>query len=134
MVIRTNDQSRVDPRSALSSRRECLKPLSVLLLVWMLAGVGAVGGSMLGNAISRPGLFAGAIVVGAIMAALGAVIAGKLGWLPADSVRAAAIGAVVGFVIAAPFAVANLHTPITPVALTSLAGVGALLGAGMARK
>jgi hypothetical protein len=40
------------------------------------------------------------------------------------------VGALIGLAIAAPIAVANLHTPIIPIAVTSLAGVGALLGAG----
>jgi hypothetical protein len=40
------------------------------------------------------------------------------------------LGALLGLCVAAPIAVANLHTPITPIAITSLAGVGALLGAG----
>jgi hypothetical protein len=43
------------------------------------------------------------------------------------------MGAVLGFIIAAPIAVLNLHTPITPVLVCSLAGAGALIGAGRAR-
>jgi hypothetical protein len=40
---------------------------------------------------------------------------------------------IAGFAAAAPIAVANLHTPVTPVLSCSLVGLGVLLGAGVAR-
>jgi hypothetical protein len=43
------------------------------------------------------------------------------------------LGGVVGFAVAAPIAVTNLHTPVTPVVICALAGVGLLLGIGIAR-
>jgi hypothetical protein len=39
----------------------------------------------------------------------------------------------VGFAIATPIAVTNLHTPVTPVLICSLAGVGVLLGPRLSR-
>jgi len=39
----------------------------------------------------------------------------------------------VGFAVAAPIAVANLHTPVTPVLACAVAGVGLLVGVGIAR-
>lgn len=105
----------------------------MLVLVWMLSGAGAVGGSVLGNAAGKTGLFAGAIVGGLIAAAGGAFLAGTFGWIPVGAKRGASVGALAGFLVAAPFAVLNLHTPLIPIAVTSLAGVGALLGAGMER-
>ena len=110
-----------------------MKPLPVLLLVWMLGGIGAVAGSILGNALGRTGLYAGAIVGGACAVSLGILLATRLAWLPRAVQRPATVGALLGLLIAAPIAVANLHTPITPIAVTSLAGVGALLGAGWKR-
>jgi hypothetical protein len=110
-----------------------MKPLPVLLLVWMLCGIGAVAGSILGNALGRTGLFAGAILGGACAVSLAILLATRLSWLPRAVQRPATVGALLGLLIAAPIAVANLHTPITPIAVTSLAGVGALLGAGWKR-
>jgi hypothetical protein len=110
--------------------RPLLKPLPVLVLVWAMAGIGAVAGSILGNALGRTGLYAGAIIGGACTASLAILLATRLSWLPRAVQGRATVGALVGLCLAAPIAVANLHTPITPVAVTSLAGVGALLGAG----
>jgi hypothetical protein len=107
-----------------------LKPLPVLLLVWALGGLGAVAGSILGNALGSTGLYVGAMVGGACSVSLATFLATKLAWLPPAVLGAATVGGILGLCIAAPIAVSNLHTPITPVAITSLAGVGALLGAG----
>jgi hypothetical protein len=110
-----------------------LKPLPVFLTTWALAGIGAVIGSILGNAGGKPGLFAGAIVGGVvgIASAVGAVT--KLQWLSREDRRGAFAGGIVGFALAAPIAVTNLHTPVTPVLICALAGVGLLLGVGVAR-
>jgi hypothetical protein len=104
-----------------------------MILVWLVTGVGAVAGSIVGNAAGRTGLFVGATVGGLAASALAAALAGKAGWIPQPERRGALFGAMLGFLIAAPLAVANLHTPVTPVLLTSLAGAGALLGAGISR-
>ena len=107
-----------------------MKPLPVLLLVWLLSGLGAVAGSILGNALGPSGLYAGALIGGAGFVILAIFLAAALGWLPRPARGAAVVGGVIGLCVAAPIAVANLHTAITPVAVTSLAGVGALIGAG----
>jgi hypothetical protein len=57
----------------------------------------------------------------------------RLQWLSPEDRTGAIVGAVVGFAVAAPIAVANLHTPITPVLTCALAGVGLLVGIGVAR-
>lgn len=110
-----------------------MKPLLILVVAWALAGLGAVLGSMFGNEVGPTGLKVGA-VVGGIVAIGGAVLllVRRL-WLPAADRRGALIGGIAGFVLAAPIAVANLHTPVTPVLVTSLAGVGMLLGVGVGR-
>ena len=107
-----------------------MKPLPVLLLVWALCGIGAVAGSILGNAWGRAGLYAGAIVGGACTASLAIFLATRFAWLPRAVQGRATLGALLGLCLAAPIAVSHLHTPITPVVVTSLAGVGALVGAG----
>ena len=110
-----------------------MKPLPVLLLVWLSSGVGAFVGSILGNGLGRTGLMAGAVVGGLVASAAGVDVATRLDWLPRTGRQAAAVGAMVGFIVAAAVAMATLHTPIIPIAVASLSGVGALLGAGMAR-
>jgi hypothetical protein len=98
-----------------------------------LAGLGAVIGSILGNAAGKPGLFAGAVVGGllGVMAAVAALA--KLQWLSGEDRRGAFVGGIVGFAVAAPVAVTNLRTPVIPVLICGLAGVGLLLGVGVAR-
>lgn len=106
---------------------------ATLVVVWLVAGAGAVGGSILGGAGGQTMLFVGAVLGGSFGALIGVWLCARFRWLAAAQRRAASIGAVVGFLIAAPIAVMNLHTPVIPVLICSLAGVGALLGAGRAR-
>lgn len=110
-----------------------MKPLPVLLACWALAGLGAVAGSIPGNAFGKAGLFTGAII-GGVLAVAGAVtILAKLEWLPPGTQNGALVGGLVGFLVAAPIAVTNLHTPIIPVLSCSLVGAGVLGGAGAVR-
>ena len=110
-----------------------MKPIPVFLAAWALAGLGAVIGSILGNAAGKPGLLAGAVVGGVlgIWAAVAALT--RLQWLSPEDRRGALVGGIVGFAVAAPIAVTHLHTPVTPVLICGLAGVGLLLGVGVAR-
>ena len=110
-----------------------MKPILVLTAVWALAGLGAVIGSILGNAAGRPGLFAGAIVGGILGVGAAVVAVTKLQWLAPEDRRGALAGGIIGFAVAAPIAVTNLHTPVTPVLISGLAGVGLLLGVGIVR-
>jgi hypothetical protein len=110
-----------------------LKPIPAVLVTWALAGFGAVIGSILGNAFGKPGLFAGALVGGIVGVGVAVAALTKLRWLPPEDRRGAVIGGVVGFGVAAPIAATNLQTPTIPVLVCGLAGVGLLLGAGLAR-
>jgi hypothetical protein len=98
-----------------------------------LAGLGAVIGSILGNAAGKPGLFAGAVFGGLLGIAIAVAALAKLRWFLPEDRRGAFIGGIVGFAVAAPIAVTNLHTPVIPVLICGLAGVGLLLGVGVAR-
>jgi len=104
-----------------------------LLVVWIVAGAGAVGGSIVGGAAGQPGVFIGALIGGTVAAPVGVWLCTRFGWFAAHQRRAASAGAAIGFLIAAPIAATNLHTPVIPVLICSLAGVGALVGAGRAR-
>ncbi len=103
-----------------------------LVLVWLVTGLAAVGGSMLGGSWGDRTLFAGAIVGGALGVVVGVWLAAAFGWMPARARGRAAAWGILGFAIAAPIAVLNLHTPVTPILACSLAGVGALIGVGRA--
>jgi hypothetical protein len=111
-----------------------VKAAATLVLVWLLTGLGAVAGSILGNGLGRTGLFAGAVVGGVVLACVSPMICTRLGWIAAGARRAASIGAVLGFLVAAPIAATNLHTPVTPVLVCSFAGVGALVGSRRASR
>ena len=110
-----------------------MKLLPALLAAWALTGIGSVIGSILGNSAGRTGLFAGAIVGG--IAGVGSAVAAviKLRWLARDERLGAFVGGIVGFAVAVPIAVTNLHTPVTPVLICALAGVGLILGVYVAR-
>ena len=110
-----------------------MKPILVFLATWGLTGIGAVIGSILGNAAGRPGLFAGAALGGILGVGAAVVAAARLRWLSTDDRLGAFLGGIGGFAVAAPIATANLHTPVIPVLVCGLAGAGLLLGVGVAR-
>jgi hypothetical protein len=105
-----------------------MKPIATLVLVWLLTGFGAVAGSIVGNAAGKAGLFTGAVVGGAALAYLSPLVCSRLKWIAATATRGASIGALLGFLVAAPIAATNLRTPIVPVLTCSFAGIGALIG------
>jgi hypothetical protein len=107
-----------------------VKHRATLIAVWLLTGIGAVVGSILGGAGGKAWLFAGAIAGGALAALLAPRLCVRLGWMGVAQRGAASVGSVIGFLAAAPIAVTNLHTPVIPVLICSLAGVGALVGSG----
>jgi uncharacterized membrane protein YraQ (UPF0718 family) len=108
-----------------------MKRLATFVLVWLLTGLGAVVGSIVGNAAGKAGLFAGAVVGGVVFAYFSPLACSRLGWFARATKRAASVGAVLGFLVAAPIAATNLRTPVIPVLVCSLAGVGALIGFGV---
>lgn len=110
-----------------------LKTFPVLLTTWLVTGAGAVAGSILGNSMGSTGLMVGAVLGGMIGLGLAVALAARMGWLPPALRRGAFFGGLLGFAVAIPIAVSNLDTPITPVLSCGLTGIGALLGAGMAR-
>lgn len=105
-----------------------MKPVATLVLIWLLTGFGAVAGSIPGGAAGKAGLFAGAVVGGAALAWLSPLVCSRLGWIAGSARRSASVGALLGFLVAAPIAATNLRTPVVPVLVCSFAGIGALLG------
>jgi hypothetical protein len=106
-----------------------MKPVATLVLVWLLTGFGAVAGSILGSAGGKANLFTGAVVGGAALAYLSPIVCSRLGWIASAASRGASVGAVLGFLVAAPIAATNLRTPVIPVLTCSFAGIGTLIGA-----
>lgn len=107
--------------------------MPVFFATWALAGVGAVIGSIVGHGAGKPGLFTGAIVGGVLGVAVAVGAVTKLHWLSAEDRAGALAGGIVGFGVAAPIAVTHLHTPVTPLLICGLAGVGLLLGVRVVR-
>jgi len=90
-------------------------------------------GSILGHGAGKIGLFTGAIL-GGLLGIVVAVGAGtKLKWLSSEDRAGALVGAMLGFGVAVPIAMTNLHTPVTPLMICGLAGVGLLLGVRVVR-
>lgn len=107
-----------------------MRHVRLVVLTWIITAAGALAGSLLGNVLGRKGFFVGAMV-GGTLALLGAIqLAFALQWLDADRQRGGAIGGLVGFGFASTLAVMHLDTPIIPVLVASLVGVGVILGAG----
>ena len=102
----------------------------LFLTAMLLGGVGGFIGSILGNAGGRRMLFIGGFIGGVLIAPLTARIAVWRGWIARDRALWTAIGAALGFVLAATIAINTLSSPIGPIVSTSLVGIGAVLGAG----
>ena len=98
-----------------------------------LGGAGAVLGSIVGNAAGKSGLFAGALVGGLVGASGSSFVARWRGWIRPTQLCSTALGATIGFLLAALIATQTLGSPIGPVLSTSLIGAGALLGARLHR-
>jgi hypothetical protein len=105
-----------------------MRPFATVMLVWVVAGLGAVGASILGAALGPRELFVGAAMGGPLGAVAGVWMCVRLEWLSRAHHTAASIGAAAGFLVAIPIAVANLHSPVVPILSCSLAGAGALAG------
>lgn len=110
-----------------------MRAFPTLILFWLATGLGAAGGSILGNAGGPSGLKAGAILGGVLGLLIGVVAANRLRWLPRSESPGGFIGGLAGFAVAIPITLSNMHTPVIPIASCALVGVGALFGAGVAR-
>lgn len=99
----------------------------------VLTGLGGALGSILGNSFGRRGLWAGGVIGGLVAAVVVARIATWRRWITPTQFWGTALGTAVGFVVAAAVAVNTLSSPVGPILSTTLAGIGALLGARSSR-
>jgi hypothetical protein len=105
----------------------------LFIVACFLGGLGGVLGSIVGNAAGKNGLFAGGVVGGLVGASVSSLVARRRGWIRPERARSTAVGAAIGFLLAALIATQTLGSPIGPVLSTALIGIGALLGAGAHR-
>ncbi len=114
-----------------------IRPLFSMARVWLflvmcaLGGLGAAIGSVIGHGIGGRGLFVAALLGGLAAVVLGARIAMWRRWIAPEQSWSTALGAGLGFLIAALIATRTLSSPIGPVLSTLLIGVGAVLGASI---
>ncbi len=101
---------------------------ALFALLVLAGGAGAFAGSVLGHAFGRTGLFAGALIGGALASAAAAFLCATFTWIHAAERIPTAMGAVAGFFVAAVIAVNTLSSPIGPVTSALLIGIGGLLG------
>jgi hypothetical protein len=106
-----------------------MKSVYLFIASCILAGIGGAVGSILGNGLGGKGLWIGGVIGGLLGATSAALVSRSVGWILPSQVKATAIGAALGFLIAALIAVNTLSSPIGPVLATALVGVGALIGA-----
>ncbi|MCI0692923.1 hypothetical protein L0337_13080 [candidate division KSB1 bacterium] len=105
-----------------------MRIILLFFLVCGITGLGAVLGSMLGNAFSQTALFVGAMIGGMLGVALAGRLARRFKLIASQNYAFTVIGGILGFFLAAFIAVNNLHTPVTPILSTSLVGLGAIVG------
>ena len=108
--------------------------LLLFLVSCFLGGLGGVLGSIVGNAGGKTGLFVGGVVGGLLGASSSGAVASARRWIPRSAAVRTSVGASIGFLAAALIATQTLGSPIGPVLSTSLIGIGALAGAGRAKK
>ncbi len=102
----------------------------LFLTAMAVGGLGGALGSILGNAGGQRMLFVGGFIGGVLVAPLTARIARWRRWIPPEREVRTALGAAIGFILAATIAVNTLSSPIGPVLSTLLIGLGAVLGSG----
>ncbi|HEY4099355.1 MAG TPA: hypothetical protein VGM20_00605 [Gemmatimonadales bacterium] len=105
-----------------------MRILRVIALTWLLTDCGA----LLGWAIGRPVelQFLGGVVLGTLAILLAIRVLATRGWLNPDRRRGGSIGGLCGFALAASFAAMNANSPLIPMLVMALAGLGVIAGAG----
>jgi len=104
-----------------------LKAIMLFLFVSGSTGAAAVLGSVLGAAANHVGLFIGALFSGLIGVWVGVRLSKTLRFIEASDIRPGILGGGIGFLLMAPLAAANAHTPIIPVLSVGIVGLGALV-------
>ena len=106
----------------------------LVLFVSGSTGAAAVLGSVLGASVNHTGLFIGALLGGLIGVWVAVRLSKTLRFIEANEIRPGVIGGCIGFLLAAPLAAANAHTPIIPLLSVGLVGFGALISVKVSGK
>lgn len=109
------------------------KLLKLFLLEVLLGGAGAVGGSIVGNAFGRGGLFTGAVIGGVAMVIVAGHLACRLDCIERRERFWVIGGGIAGFLVACLVALATISSPAGPLSASLIIGVGAVLGALLGR-
>lgn len=109
------------------------KLLKLFLLEVLLGGAGAAGGSMIGNAFGRGGLFTGAVIGGVAMVIAAGYLACHLDWIDRRERFWVTGGGIAGFLVACLVALATISSPVGPLSGSLIIGLGAVLGALLGR-
>src|SRR5215213_3320910 len=105
-----------------SSQRGLVATLLLFVVSCVLGGLGGAVGSIVGHAGGQVGLWIGG-VVGGLLGSLAAVaIARRREWLTAAQLFPTAVGASIGFLVAAAIAVNTLSSPLGPLLSTTIIG------------
>lgn len=107
-----------------------MRTLRVVVLTWLLTDCGAVLGWALGKQLGRQELFLGAIVFGTLAILLAIRLLVRFQWLNPERRRGGSIGGLCAFALAAAFASTNMDTPLVPLLVMGLVGLGVIAGAG----
>lgn len=107
-----------------------MKPqlVKLFLLEVFLGGAGAVLGSILGNALGRGGLLAGAVIGGVTMVTVAGYLACRFECVRHNERLWVIGGGIAGFIVACLVTLATLSSPVGPILSTLLIGIGAVLG------
>jgi len=106
----------------------------LFLVSCVLGGLGGAVGSIVGHAGGPLGLWIGGIVGGLLGSIAAVAIARSRRWLTPAQFFPTAIGASIGFLVAAAIAVNVLGSPLGPILSTTMIGLGAILGASRRRE
>lgn len=108
--------------------------LLLFLVSCVLGGLGGAVGSIVGHAGGQLGLWIGGIVGGLLGSIAAVAIARSRRWLTPAQFLPAAVGASIGFLVAAAIAVSSLSSPFGPILSTTIIGIGAVIGATRRRE
>lgn len=106
-----------------------MKTFLLFVVSCVLGGFGGAVGSVIGHAGGQRGVWIGGVVGGLLGCIVAAAIARARAWIARSQFGATALGAGIGFVLAAGMASKTLSSPVGPVLSTALIGLGAIIGA-----
>lgn len=106
-----------------------MKSVLLFLVATLLAGASAAFGSMVGHLGGDTGVMIGGVAGGLLGALASVCIAAWRRWIMPPQFLTTAIGAALGFMLAAVIAVNTLSSPVGPVLSCFLVGIGVVVGA-----